>query len=188
MVAAWCVCPSCPALSWRPCSAGRPWDSRNAWTRRPRSAPSCAFISPTSRRLVYSKSPFSRDVPPPKKLHIVDLQGGEETILPIEARYKTIGEFAWSNDGLRLAYKLYNMSFEDDCQYAYSIRLLDLTDFTSITFVKDVIVEQCQQTPSEFNMQGGFDNVINLEKDGEIWQYDIVDQKLKLVATETPNP
>mgnify|MGYP001201277513 CR=1 FL=1 len=145
-------------------------------------------ISPTSRRLVYSKSPFSRDVPPPKMLHIVDLQSGEETILPIEARYKTIGEFVWSNDGLLLAYKLYNMSFEDYCQYAYSIRLLDLTDFTSITFVKDVIVEQCQQTPSEFNMQGGFDNVINLEKDGEIWQYDIVDQKLKLVATETPNP
>lgn len=145
-------------------------------------------ISPTSRRLVYSKSPFYRDVPPPKMLHIVDLQSGEETTLPIEARYNTIGRFVWSNDGLLLAYKLYNMSFEGYCEYAYSIRLLDLTDFTSITFVKDVIVEQCQQSPDEFNIQGGFDNVINLEKDGEIWQYDIVDQRLKLVATETPSP
>ena len=145
-------------------------------------------ISPTSRRLVYSKSPFYRDVPLPKMLHIVDLQSGEETTLPIEARYNTIGRFVWSNDGLLLAYKLYNMSFEGYCEYAYSIRLLDLTDFTSITFVKDVIVEQCQQPPDEFNIQGGFDNVINLEKDGEIWQYDIVDQRLKLVATETPSP
>jgi hypothetical protein len=143
-------------------------------------------ISPTSRRLVYSKSPFYRDVPHPKSLHIVDLQSGEETVLPIEARYNTIGRFVWSNDGLLLAYKLYNTSFEGYCEYSYSIRLLDLTDFTSITIVKDVIVEHCQQPPDEFNIQDEFDNAINLEKNGEIWQYDINAQRLRLISTPEP--
>lgn len=143
-------------------------------------------ISPTSRRLAYSHSPYYRDIPPPTKLHIVDLQSDKEIILPVEARYNIIGRFAWSNDGLLLAYTLYNTSFEGYCDYSYSIRLLDLKDLTVITFVKDVMVEQCQGPPEEFNIQGEFDRVITLEKNGETWQYDIDTQRLRLISTPEP--
>jgi hypothetical protein len=144
-------------------------------------------ISPTSRRLVYSNGYIYRAAPASKKLHIVDLQSGEEKILPIDPEYNQIGNFVWSNDGLKLAFTLYATP-EDYCQYSYSIRLLDLTTLDATTFIKNIAIDQCGEVPYEYNVVSILDNSVMLEKNGEIWKYELLTQRLSLQATITPHP
>ena len=147
-------------------------------------------ISPTSRRLVYSINPvYSGDVRPQTKLHLVDLQSGDEKIIPIEKEYVTIGSFVWSEDGQQLIYKLYGDSFEAFCGYLYSVRLLNLANDDSITFIKNESYNECLgTTPYEFEVRSVSADQITLEKGNKIWAYDTESQKLKLLGTVTPTP
>ena len=138
-------------------------------------------ISPTSRRLAYASGD------PQDELHLVDLQNSGEKVIPIEPEYTQIGGFAWSEDEIWLAYKLYTQR-SGAGKYFYSIRLLNLTDYSAITFVKNMTVDQSAETSLEFNVVSVSAKQVVLEKDKEIWSYDVEQQNLKVDGTQTPAP
>jgi len=138
-------------------------------------------ISPTSRRLAYAGG-YPQDA-----LHLVDLQNSDEKVIPIEPEYTQIGGFTWSEDGIWLAYKLYTAT-SDAGKYFYSVRLLNLADYSAITFVKNMTVGQSAETSLEFRIVSVSAKQVVLEKDKEIWSYDVERQNLKVVGTQTPAP
>jgi len=150
-------------------------------------------ISPTSRILAYAvDGPYTGDVPPQQKLHLVDLQNSDEKIIPIEPEYQTIGEFVWSEDGQQLVYTLYNFNLSagdyTSCKYAYSIRWLNLADYNAITFIKNISIDPCANNVDRFKVLNVSTGQVTLEKGNERWAYDVQSQRLELQGTVTPSP
>jgi WD40 repeat protein len=138
-------------------------------------------ISPTSRRLAYAGGYTQGE------LHLIDLQNSDEKVIPLEPEYTQIGGFAWSEDGMWLAFKLYTER-SGSSKYFYSIRLLNLADYSAITFVKNMTAGQSTETSVEFNIVSVSAKQVVLEKDKEIWSYDVEQQNLKVDGTQTPAP
>jgi hypothetical protein len=147
-------------------------------------------LSPTSRRLAYSENKsYFGDVPPQKKLYLIDLQSGEEKTIPIETEYSQIGSFVWSENGQLLTYTLYTDRSDDMCKYVYSVRLLNLTTDDSIAFIKNETIDECTNPRvEEFEVVSVSTDQVILKKGDEQWTYDIELQKLKLEAMVTPTP
>jgi len=144
-------------------------------------------ISPTDRRLVYSDGYLWQGNQPQTKLYITDLQVGTQTIMPVGVEFTQIGGFVWSEDGLQLVYKLYSTS-DDYCLYSYSIRLLDLKSMSSITFIKDMQVNQCGDNQAIYDILDVTSEAVTLEYQGQIWIYDIETKNLHLQGTGNPSP
>ena len=144
-------------------------------------------ISPTDRRLIYSDGYLWLGDKPPTQLYINDLQTGTQTVIPVGVEFSQIGGFVWSEDGLQLVYKLYSTS-DDYCLYSYSIRLLDLKDMSSITFIKDMQVNQCGDRQAIYDILRVNSEAVVLEYQGQIWIYDIATKILRLQGTVTPSP
>ena len=144
-------------------------------------------ISPTDRRLVYSDGYLWQGNKPQTKLYITDLQVGTQTIIPVGVEFSQIGGFIWSEDGLQLVYKLYSTS-DDYCLYSYSIRLLDLKNMSSITFIKDMPVNQCGDGQAIYDILSVTSEAVTLEYQEQIWTYDIETKKLHLQGAGNPSP
>ena len=144
-------------------------------------------ISPTDRRLVYSDGYIWQDDEPLTKLYIMDLQVGTLSVIPVGVEFSQIGGFVWSEDGLQLVYKLYSTG-DDYCQYSYSIRLLDLNNSSSITFIKDMQVNQCGDGEATYDILSVTSKAVTLEYQEQIWIYDIETKNLHLQGTGNPSP
>lgn len=142
-------------------------------------------ISPTSRYLVYSI-----DGPSLPQLHFIDLRSGDEKVIDIDPQYESIGDFSWSDVGRQFVYKLYVPPSQKDnyCSYTYSIRLLNLEDFSSTTFVKNERVDLCESDLPEFNVVKISVSDVVLKQHENIWVYHIESQRLELQGTLTPLP
>jgi len=148
-------------------------------------------ISPTDRRLAYSiYRTYQGNVISPIKLHLLDLATGKEQEFSLEPEYYSIVGVVWSGDGRQLAYTLYaaqesGRDINDICDYLYSIKFLDLTNFETTTFVKNGPINTCTDSVS-FGVLAVFADRVLLEKNGDTWIYNVKSQKLKLQATATP--
>jgi hypothetical protein len=142
-------------------------------------------ISPPSRHIAYSIYGSS-----PQQLYIIDLQSGDKKVIDIDPEYQAVGNFAWSPNGQQLVYKLYTPVSEKDgyCTYTYSIRLLNLGDFSSTTFVKNASINLCESDLPEFYVVEISASEVVLKRRDEIWTYDVKSQRLELQSTVTPSP
>lgn len=87
-------------------------------------------ISPTGRRLAYVYPQQS-----PLVLNILDLQTSENHSYSLEEKYIGGGNFAWSEDGTKLAFMLES---ENKFDYFISMVFLDLLRNNSmVTFISD---------------------------------------------------
>ncbi len=140
-------------------------------------------FSPTGRRMAYSKLNFENR---PLDLVIQDLQSGALNHLEQDQKYSQAGEFIWSSDGLKLAYKL--IIDGDECSRKFSIRLLDINAMSSTTIIDDTQVNTCQESDPTFYIDEVTDNSVVLEQHGDVWTYNISTKHLTLQATATPPP
>lgn len=143
-------------------------------------------ISPGTRQIAYAlyNSASSELV---TQLHFMDLQGGNEKVIDMEPEYNAIGQFTWSANGQQFTYKLYAESETDFCIYTYSMRFLDLRDFSSNTFVKKTPLSHCETTDGdEFEAVTVLADQVILKKNYETWIYDVKSQRLTLQSTATP--
>jgi hypothetical protein len=150
-------------------------------------------ISPTGRRVAYvTYRTYTGNVPESLRLYMLDLKSGAEKSYALEPDYYELGYIVWSSNGNQLAYKLYssNGSLRDSnevCDYFYSIKFLDLTNDKSITFVKNAEINTCTESVS-FDVLNVSDTQITLEKEDELWMYDVEEQRLTLQGSITPSP
>lgn len=147
-------------------------------------------ISPTSRYLAYSVNAVYRDTSPSKQLHLVDLQSGADKVIEIEPEYDSIGSFTWSKNGQQFVYKLYTSTSEKDnyCTYTYSVRFLNLGDFSSNTFIKNVSINHCENGHSEFDVVEVSAEQVTLTRDYETWVYNVESQRLVQQENQPPSP
>jgi hypothetical protein len=138
-------------------------------------------FAPTGRRMAFAALNFDKK---PLDLVIQDLQSGETRHFELDQKYDQAGEFVWSSDGLKLAYKL--LIDGDECSRKFAIRLLNFDGMSSNTIIPDMQINTCQQPDPTFYIDTVTKDTVILEQHGEIWVYDIAAQRLSLQATATP--
>ena len=139
-------------------------------------------FSPTGRRIAY----VSLNSDKPLNLILHDLQSGESKQVELEQEYDQAGEFVWSSDGLKLAYKL--IVTGNECSRKLAIRLLNIETMSSETILGNTQVYTCQESDPTYYVRAVTNNYAILEQHGDIWVYSFDRQQLLLQATATPQP
>jgi hypothetical protein len=148
-------------------------------------------VSPTGRRMIVVE--FRK----PLKLGIDNLATGASSEIALEQQYDQAGEFVWSSNGLKLAYKL--ITNEDECTQRFTIRLLSFSDRvsttrpdflakSSMTVVDDIQVNTCQSSDPMYYIDAVNDDFVMLKEGTEIHNIPIQPLQATAIAAARMTP
>jgi hypothetical protein len=133
-------------------------------------------ISPTDRRLA-----FIQQAATPMSVTIMDIQTGDEEIVPMPADMINAGIFAWSPDGTVLIVEMVGItgdSFEKTG--FFTLWYIDFANVSNGTFI--------EHSSTDFRVVEKDDSFLTFTNSENIWQFDFHTHVFAFLGTVTPTP
>ena len=147
-------------------------------------------VSPDGKRLAYVDQWQT-----PLMLDLLDLPADTRTEIKLadtkvgNDHPVSAGELDWTPDGKKLIYKqITDNQPLNQCDYVYSILIMDLGNQSIRTVIGDQSVGLCNGEPVEYHVLHVENQAILLEHNGTMWRYDIASNKLEPQASLTATP